>query len=177
MRYILLSMAALVGLCSLPAPAQAQIDGFNDPFFLYYGFYVPFQANRANLPRAEDTVRAYSAQRQMTAQTSRPEVFDPFGAMGEYDPLRAFGSEGGRTPLPPTNPMGIVSLNVDGSGPAGYYNRVNTYFPTLRMGRGANQSLAPISQSPPRGRNISGGGYGLPTPYSGAPQGVRLPGR
>lgn len=176
MRRILLGVAAIAGFSLLAPSAQGQTAGFSDPFFLYYGWYVPYQANQASLPRAEDTVRAFSAQRQMTAVTERSQLFDPIGSLDEYDPLRTFGPEGGRTPLPATTPTGIVHTHVNGAGPAGYYNRVNTYYPTLRLGRGANQSLSPISRSP-RTRNLRGGGFGMSSPFGNVPRGVRVPGR
>ncbi len=158
------------------APAQFNA-GFSDPFFLYYGYYVPFQAYEASLPRPEDTVRAFSAQRQMTALTERSGLFDPAGSLNDYDPLRAFGSEGGRSPLPRTSPTGVVNSHINGSGPAGYFNRVNTYYPTLRYGRGANQSLSPISRSP-RSRNMGMmGGGATAGMYGMLPPGVKIPGR
>jgi hypothetical protein len=175
MRRILVLGLVLTGaLAGSSQSARAQSLGaaalFSDPFLAYYGYFVPQQLVWATRPRPEDTVRQYSAARQYTALTDRASLYDPIGALGiEDDPLRAFGSSAGSSRLPMTSPTGLVNNNINGTGPAGYYNRVNNYYPTLRMGRGGNGGLSPISSSP-RGRNMGGGsqpinlsGYGMPS--------------
>lgn len=170
MRRILFGLGVALGLGLLASPAHAQVGAgvFADPFSFYYGYFIPNQAYQASIPRAEDTVRMYSAARQYTALTERAGLYDPIGSLGEgYDPLNAFGSAGGVSRLPRISPHGIQNMNINGAGPAGYYNRVNTHFPTLRTGRSSNRTLAPVVRSP-RSRNFSGGGgYSLPTATSG----------
>ena len=53
MRRILLGLAALAGLAMCPARGQAQVSNFSDPFFLYYGWYLPRQQALANQPGPE----------------------------------------------------------------------------------------------------------------------------
>lgn len=176
MRRRVLGLVAVVGLGLGLAPARGQditATGFSDPFFLYYGVYVPFQAYQASLPRPEDTVRMFSAQRQVTALTERAGLLDPMGTMGGYDPLRAFAPGAGRSPLPATAPTGLVNLNVNGRGPAGYYGRVNAHFPTLRAGQGPNQSVGAAGGL--GARRIGTRGFARPSPYGGLPPGVRMP--
>lgn len=170
MRRILFGLGVALGLGLLASPARAQVGAgvFADPFSFYYGYFVPNQALQASIPRAEDTVRMYSAARQYNALTERAGLYDPIGSLGDgYDPLGAFGSANGVSRLPMTRPQGVMNMNINGSGPAGYYNRVNTHFPTLRTGRGSNRSLAPVVRSPRAGNFRGGGGFNLPTATSG----------
>lgn len=165
MRRSLVALAVFfgLGLVGSPSTAQAQFNSFADPFTFYYGYFIPSQAYQASIPKAEDTVRMYSAQRQASALTERAGLYDPVGSMGGDDLLRSFGDPSARGGSPArmtrTNPMGVVNTHVNGSGPTGYYNRVNTYHPNLRLGRGANRSIAPIG-GPRRGGM---GGFGMPS--------------
>lgn len=172
MRRILIAGLVLTGAFSgLAQSARAQVGGgpallFNDPFLAYYGYFIPQQLYQASRPRVEDTVQQFSAARQYTALTERGGLYDPIGALGiDDDPLRAFGSSSGSSRLPHTSPTGLVSTNMNGAGATGYYNRVNNYYPTLRMGRGGNGGLSPISSSP-RSRSM-GGGHRASTPSIG----------
>jgi hypothetical protein len=173
MRRYLIGLVAVLGFGLLQAGnAQAQTTvvntGLNDPFTLYYSWFIPFQIQQAAIPRPEDTVRFYSAQRQVTALTERAGLYDPIGSLGaDYDPLRSFGGAGGMARLPRTTPTGVVNLNINGAGPGGYYNRVSSYYPNLRVGRGPNRSLTPVGQSP-RSRSFrGGGGISMPSATTG----------
>ncbi len=174
-RILILGLVILGAVAGLGQSARAQTLGgaalFNDPFLAYYGYFIPQQLYQASRPRVEDTVQQFSAARQYTALTDRAGLYDPIGALGvDEDPLRAFGSSSGSSRLPRTSPMGLVNTNLTGSGPGGYYNRVNNYYPTLRMGRGGNGGLSPISTGSPRTQNL-GGGSRIPNAAAG-----RLPG-
>lgn len=153
-----MGVGLVLGMIGWVSPAQAQIFGNNnDPFTIYYGFWLPRQAALAVTPRPEQTVNAMAAIRQQTALTERGNLYDPiqpFGA-GLYDPANPFGNRragqrlGGRA---------IHGGNSSGAGPSMYYNRSAAYFPGSRSGRGTNAAVA-VGGSPTR-RNY--GSIGMP---------------
>lgn len=177
-RCFILGLALIGSFSTVGSSAQAQaVAGggasmvFSDPFLSYYGFFVPQQLYYASRPRVEDTIQQYSAARQYSALTERAGLYDPIGSLDiESDPLRAFGSASGRSRLPSTSPAGLVNNNLRGTGPGGYYNRTGSYYPTLRIGRGGNGGLNPISGGASRVRNLGGGarrGVSFPRPSGG----------
>ncbi len=169
MRRSLLTLAIFCGIALVGAPSSAQAqfgNNFADPFSFYYGYFIPSQIYQSSIPKAEDTVRMYSAQRQVNALTERAGLFDPIGSTGT-DPFDMFGDTAGRGGaggrprvgnLPRTNRTGPVNTHINGSGPMGYYNR-DPYHPNLRLGRGANRSIQPIRG----GRGGGMGGMGMPS--------------
>ncbi len=59
-----LTLGFVLGLALVASPAQAQLGTDflnNDPFNLYYGFYLPRQAALSVQPRPEATINAYAA--------------------------------------------------------------------------------------------------------------------
>jgi hypothetical protein len=145
MRRLAIGCLVVLGLSAFASSSRAQFFGgsTDDPFFLYYGFYLPRQAAMAATPRPEMTVNAMAALRQQNAVTERAGLYDPvqpFGA-GAFDPSRPFADR--------SNPRrymagGVASAGgaINGSGPAGHYNRHSSYFPGMRAGRGINASSA-----------------------------------
>ncbi len=131
MRHILTGLGVVIGLGIFATPSQAQSTGFSDPFFLYYGFYLPYQASRAAQPQPEDAIRDRAAGMQIQAQADRSALYDPqFGIPdSDLDPTRPFGDKRGRSRTPRTHPVGIVSGNLSGTGPAGYYTSPWQLFP------------------------------------------------
>lgn len=125
-----------LGLGLFVPTAKAQESGFSDPFFLYYGFYLPRQAALAAQRQPEDSIRAYSAQRQYTAQTDAAGLYEPLAPIGsdELDPLRPFGVRTGSTRMTRTSIAGLPAGNIGGRGVAGRHNSVGSYYPTLRTG-------------------------------------------
>ncbi|HEU5116791.1 MAG TPA: hypothetical protein VFT74_08970 [Isosphaeraceae bacterium] len=175
-RILILGLMSLGAVAGLGQSAKAQSVGaaalFNDPFLAYYGYFIPQQLYQASRPRVEDTVQQFSAARQYTALTERSGLYDPIGALGiDEDPFRAFGSS---SRLPRTYSLGLVNNNLTGNGPGGYYNRVNNYYPTLRMGRGGNGGLNPISTGSPRNRNLQGVPNFSNGNVPGMPMGMKL---
>jgi hypothetical protein len=153
MRRTLIGLAVAFGVSGAATTAQAQATGnsFSDPFFFYYGVFLPRQQLLSNQRGPELQINAQAANRADTALAERAGLFEPIPSFGqEADPLRPFGER--RTSRP--SPTGISSTNLRGTGPPGYYNRVGNYHPTLRTGRGTFQGL-PAS----RGR---GGAPGVP---------------
>lgn len=146
---------ALVASFFVVTPAaSAQFFGegnFNDPFFQYYGFYLPRQAALAAQPRAQDSINALAAARQYSALTERASLYDPIQPFGTYDPDSLFGGRQGVQ-----RGMARHGSNISGVGPGGYYNRTHTYFPGIRSGRGMGSSAPAYT---PRRR-----GVGVPTP-------------
>lgn len=173
MRRLFLGLAVVLGMLALaPSRGQAQLfgggDAAGDPFFLYYGFYLPRQAALSVRSRPDLLINEMAAVRQQSAQTERAGLYDPaspFGS-GEFDPARPFGDRtAGRRAG-----AGVASLgsSVNGSGPPLYYNRSAAYYPGLRTGRGSYAGGA------------LGGGrqrVGMPgmAPYASSPIGYQMP--
>jgi len=141
MRPTLTGLAVLLGLGLFATAASAQDGGFSDPFYLYYSFYLPRQAALAAQPGPEDEIRYNNAQRQIEVRSERAGLYEPIPAIGldELDPMRPFGMRSGSTRMVHTSPMGMVSTNLTGRGPSGYYNHVGSYYPTLRSGSGTGR--------------------------------------
>lgn len=146
MRTRLLGLAAALILGSLGSTARAQDGGFSDPFFLYYGWYLPRQNALATQPQPEDFYRAQGTQRAYQAQVAadRAGLYDPASTIGldELDPLRPFGTRTGSTRMVRTVATGLPTTvaRAGHSAPVGHYSRVGSYYPTLRSGRGAGGS-------------------------------------
>jgi hypothetical protein len=159
------SMALAVCLFFPAGRAQAQLLGTNnDPFNLYFGYYLPHQAAIAAQPTPLDTINQITAQRQYAAVTDRAGLYDPISPYGdeELDPTRPYSPsrKGERI----RTPQGFVNStsNARGTGPGLYYNRTARYYPQLRTGHGPNRNLAAVRS---RGSNIGGGGGGgMPGP-------------
>ena len=163
MRHALLGLAALVAVAVWAPDSRAQGGTFDDPFFAYYGFFLPRQAALAAQPRVQDTINQNFADNQVYARTNRSTLSDPSGgysAFDNYDPDAAFSGNGlkrSRSAMSHANPTGHVSR-----APGLYYNRAAQYYPTLRSGIGPNRNLA-VS-----GRGVRGGGAGRATVPSAA---------
>lgn len=159
MRAFLIGLGSVIVLGSFGTSVQAQDGGFSDPFFLYYGYFLPRQNALAAQAQPEDYYRAQSIQRQAAAQTDRQGLYDPLSSIGldELDPLRPFGSRSGSTRMVATTPMGLrTSVSQRGhSAPGSYYARTSaagkTYYPTLRSGFGGARARggAPLVSGPP----------------------------
>lgn len=165
MRPSRIGIAVALGVGMFATSAKAQDAGFSDPFFLYYGFFLPRQAALAAQRQPEDSIRAYSAQRQYAAQTDRARLYDPISSIGagELDPLRPFGTRSGSSRLTRTVPTGLPYANVGGRGVQGRHNNVGSYYPTLRTGGpgGAARRGRPAVQPTPLG-GAMGGALQLP---------------
>jgi hypothetical protein len=165
MRRAILGLAAVLGVLSFASSCPAQFAqtaaGFSDPFFLYYGFYLPRQAALAAQPGPEIFINQNAAARREAALVDRAGLYGPIPTLGEeeLDPSRAFGQRPRVSAAVRPSPTGISSQNLRGAGPPRYFNRHGTYYPTLtRSGRGSNQ--------PPALRFSRGGsGIGVGVPY------------
>ena len=171
MRRILLGLLVALGISFVgnEARAQAPFGGINDPFFLYYGFYLPRQQAQALQSGPEQTINAITAARQSYASTNRSDMFDPSGqSFNRFDLDSDFLSgTGGRGRGPgSTSQVARLGGNLNGRGVSSHYNRVGSYHPTLRSGQARNANVSAVSG---RGGNFSGGGnltpnIGLPGP-------------
>ena len=172
MRLRILGLAIGLGMMLAwgPCPeagAQIATSGLgNDPFSLYYGYYLPHQAAIAAQTTPLDTINAITAARQYTASTDRAALYDPISpyAQDESDPSRPFGDRRGaeRLARPHVYQRSPGSSTARGGGPALYFNRTvnrtTQYYPEMRVGRGPNRNLAVTR------RGIGGGGGGFGTP-------------
>jgi hypothetical protein len=175
MRRMLGTLAVLAIISATAKEGQAQSSfAAGDPFFLYYGYFLPRQAAMAAQPRVEDTINAASISQQAYAQTNRSSLIDPVGGYGanRFDDTGVLDGKG--RPRPTTGPGGMSSFrsrasvpntNVPGSGPQLYFNRTAAFYPQMRpgLGRGPNRNLGVA------GRGIRAGGTGLPTGGVGLP--------
>jgi len=165
MRRLLIGLAIAWGFSVFLPTSRAQFPNTAfDPFFFYYGVYLPRQAALSAQPRSVDTINAAAARRQMTAQTDRSGLYDPIQPFGleELDPSRPFSPQGqlGRPGLGSGGliPSGVTNANINGDGPPSYFGRAQAYYPGLRAGRGANQNLYSGGRFG-RGRGNFGGGF------------------
>jgi len=144
--------------------AEAQFGGFgNDPFSLYFGYYLPHQAYVAAQPTSLDTINQITSARQYAAVTDRAGLYDPISPYSaeEVDPLRPYDPKrSGERLARPSLPT--LTTNANGSGPASFYSRTARYYPHLRASRGPNRNLG-VSRGP---RGGGGGGF---APGGGSP--------
>jgi hypothetical protein len=174
MRHLLLGLAVAFGLAAFAPAVQAQATpgfspGFSDPFFLYYGFYLPRQAYLAAQPTTPNQLNDVAAARQNYALADRAGLYDPNAgnpfAMEQTDPLGPYAPRKGaeRLPRPPAHfAQPRVTTNLNNA----YFNRTARYYPTMRPGSNANRNLVTASR-------FARGGFGMPSMYGGS----GLPGR
>jgi len=170
MRRTSFGLLIALGVSAAGSEARAQVPftNINDPFFAYYSFYLPRQQAQANAPGPEATINAITANRQQYAATNRTDMFDPNGHGFGSDLLDSngdFNPNAGIRKRTLSSGVSRIGGNLNGLGPATYYNRANQYHPALRAGRGKNANL-----SVTRNRGFSGGGFG------GLGGGIGLPG-
>ncbi len=164
MRRSLLGFFMVLGVSGLASEARAQVPftNINDPFFAYYSFYLPRQQAQALQPGPEATIATITANRQAYAATNRNDFFDSSASSFDSDSSELGFNSGvrGRTGVGKPSRIGG---NLNGLGPAGYYNNANTktYHPTIRPGISKNNNVSVV-----RSRGFSGGGgiggVGLP---------------
>jgi hypothetical protein len=174
MRRVFWGLAIVLGLSASASTSYGQNGGFSDPFFLYYGFFLPRQAALATQQGPEMMINNQAAAMQQRALTDRAGLLDPLSNFGgdEFDMNRPFAdrSRGARFRRTPAN--GLTNTSINGSGPASHYNRTMSYYPTLRTGRMAARSNLPSSGRMGRGSytGINGmGGGGMPGMNPGMP--------
>jgi hypothetical protein len=169
LRWVLAAFA-VVAAWSNTSSAQTS-GGFDDPFFLYFSYFLPRQAALAAQPNVNDTINQNVANNQVNARTNRSGIYDPnggYGAFDNYDPNDTFERPGGARGINQSRRgfRGLPSTNIAGRGPALYYNRAAQFYPSLRNGTGPNRNLAVT------GRGVRGGGS-VPSAASGMSQGPR----
>jgi hypothetical protein len=174
MRHRVLGLGLGLGLFLACVPAQAQ--DYNDPFFLYYGFFLPRQAAISATPTVNDTLNAVTATRQATATTNRATLYDPNGNLAPLDDFEGPAGLGGGRARTDDRSRSIASGrfptgNSNGMGPAQFYSRTARYYPTLRSGKSTNRNVFVGRRSGGYGRasvpNATGGmgmGLGMPGP-------------
>ena len=108
-------------------------------------------------PGPEATIANASANRQSYAATNRNDMFDTSGPAFDSDSGDFVPNSGGGRRSPAARHAG----NLNGLGPAGYFNNTKGFHKGVRPGYGRNQNV-----SVTRSRGFSGGGIG----------GVGLPG-
>ena len=163
MRRVLCGLVALLGASGLGAEARAQVPftNINDPFFAYYSFYLPRQQAQALQPGPEATIATITANRQAGAATNRNDFFDTnspgLGDNGDFAPNSGLPRQRGAA-----SRASRIGGNLNGLGPAGYYNNAKQYHPTLRNGLSRNNNVS-VTRSRPLS-NGGVGGIGLPGP-------------
>lgn len=170
MRRALGILAAVVAVSAWTNSGRAQTvnSGFSDPFFLYFGYYLPQQAALANQPRIQDTLNANVAAQQAYAQTNRANLYDPNGGYGRFDPHASVdpfdpnsrAAQGARVAggMALRSRSSVPTANTNGNGPPMYFNRTAQFYPSMRSGRGPNANV----RVP--GRGVRTGGVGMPGP-------------
>jgi hypothetical protein len=164
MRRILGAVLATAAFSVLSAPAQAQVNnaGFSDPFFLYYGWYLPRQAALAAQPGPEVAIQQNQFIRQQAAVADRSGLYSPPTGIG-FNELNSPDQFAGRTMsrMPRSIPArtGINSTNITGAGHASFFNRTSQYYPTMRSGRSRG-----LPGGRPGGAGAAGMGMGMGAP-------------
>lgn len=165
MRHVMLGLAAVVALSFLAPAAQAQVaggfsSGFSDPFFLYYGFYLPRQQYLAAQPSTPNMLNEVAAARQGAVMADRQGLYDapvsPFSP-DLIDPLSPFSPK--RTTPLPRLPMHFVRPRAhNGLPPVQAYNRTARYFPSIVSSSHPNRNTPSIRSA--RGGSGGFGGFG-----------------
>lgn len=144
MRRISLGVMVILGSSVLASSAQAQTSaGFSDPFFLYYGWFLPRQQYLANQPGPELLINQKAAARSEAAFVDREALSGVTPGLEGYDldPLHPFGTRSGISRIPRHPPTGISNMNLRGQGPPRHFTRVESYYPGLRTGQGPNVNV------------------------------------
>ena len=140
MRLRLVGLGVAFGICLVASNAQAQDTGFSDPFFLYYGYFLPRQNALASQPQPEDFYRNQSVQRQYSAQTDVKGLYDTSSYLGqdELNPLSPFGLRSGSTRMVRTVATGLptTARGPSHNAPSNRFLSHGAYFPTIRSGSG-----------------------------------------
>ena len=170
-------LGAVIAVTAWSTQSLAQSNGgYDDPFFLYYSYFLPRQAALAAQPQVQDTINQNFANNQVNARTNRAGLYDPSGGYGsfdDYDPNATFDNptaRGGRSanPLGRRQFRGLPTTNIAGRGPALYYNRAGQFYPSLRTGIGPNHNLA-VTGRGMKGRFARSASTGVPSAGAGVP--------
>jgi hypothetical protein len=174
MRRLILAGLVGLGFAVVVPGAHAQVGfspGFSDPFFLYYGFYLPRQAALAAQPTVTTQLNDVTAARQNLQMQDRQSAlygpmqspFDPSNPEGPYGSFQGPGRQ--KIPRPPAHfaaPKNVNNRSIP------HFNELASKYPTARIGSSPNRNMANT-------RRASGGmgmmGMGMP----GAPPGVGAP--
>lgn len=169
MRHFLSGLAVVVGLSLLAPACHAQTaggfsPGFSDPFFLYYGVYLPRQQYLAAQPSTPNMINEVAAARQSAVMADRQGLYDapvsPFSPE-LVDPLSPF-SPRRTTPLPRLPTHFIRPRPHNGLAPIQAYNRTARYYPGIVSSSHPNRNVPSLRFS--RGGYGGGfGGYGVPS--------------
>ncbi len=162
-------LTVVLGLSSLAPQAGAQSigAGFNDPFFQYYGFYLPRQAALAAQPTTPQMLNNVAVARQEVIQQDRSGLYDPISspfAPGPYNPSDPFSSSR-REPIPRLSAAHIGGRSASTPAPTSAFNKTAQYYPTFRSSSAPNQNMARSNSSGSRGATsfsgpaIPGGGF------------------
>jgi hypothetical protein len=170
MRRSIVGLAVVLGFATLAPTVRAQVPGtgFSDPFFLYYGFYLPRQAALAAQPSTPAMVNDVAAQRQTYALADRQGLYDPVSPLGmdQYDPNNPFGRTRGPAPLPRLPQHFVSPRPSNGVNLNQAYNRTARYHPTVRSGSNANRNVVGGSRYARTGSGMAvgaaAGGFGYP---------------
>src|SRR5947209_6838977 len=101
MRRPMFGLAFALGVLAFAPAAQAQGVGFSDPFFLYYGFYLPRQASIAAQPSTPSMIGDVAAARQNYALADRAGLYDPIQSpLNQIDPSSPFNPRNSPQRLP-----------------------------------------------------------------------------
>ncbi len=161
MRRLIAGLVVALGMSAGASPGLAQALP-NDPFFLYYGYYVPRQQTLAAQVQggSQGIITANTATRVFAAEQARAGLYEapqPFG-LADLDPNAGVGA-GRNAAQRRSTPVQITPFDPASVGQHSplHYNRTSYYFRNQAVGRrggasrgGAAPVLAPGVSTPPR---------------------------
>ncbi|HEV3121038.1 MAG TPA: hypothetical protein VGY53_04010 [Isosphaeraceae bacterium] len=151
MRRLILAGAVGLSFAILTPGARAQVGfspGFSDPFFLYYGYYLPRQAALAAQPTVQSQLNQVAVDRQNYALADRAGLFTPPGNMFDVDPqgsggdmFAPFARRGGAQRLPRLQPQFANPMNAN-QRVIPHFNELQSRFPMAKRGSFPNRNMA-----------------------------------
>lgn len=159
MRRLIAGLVVALGMSAGAAPGLAQALP-NDPFFLYYGYYVPRQQTLAAQVQggSQGIITSNTASRQFAAEQARAGLYEapqPFG-LADLDPNAGVGA-GRNAAQRRSTPVQITPFDPAAVGQHSpiHYNRTSFYYRNQGVGRrggggAASRVVAPGVSTQPR---------------------------
>lgn len=171
MRRLLPSTLVILTVALAATGARAQTPsfspGFSDPFFLYYGYYLPHQAALAAQPTVTTQLQDVAAARQNFAMQERSgslygPMTSPFEMTGPNGEMLPYGAAQRGAQRLPRLPAHFATRGNANNTRLPHFNELSSRFPTARTGSFVNQNIVGSG----RGGSSLMGMPGMGMPYA-----------